>query len=76
MPAGNEGILDKIKDKMRGLFGQHGDKADAGIDKAGDFVDDKTGGKYSEHVDKAQDAARDAGDKLSGEGDQGGGPTT
>ena len=63
MPAGNEGILDKVKevaerftDKVRGLFGQHSDKADATIDKAGDFVDDKTGDKYSEHVDKAQDA--------------------
>jgi hypothetical protein len=83
MPAGNEGILDKVKevaerfgDKVRGLFSQHSDKADAAIDKAGDFVDDKTGGNYSEHVDKAQDAARDAADKLSGEGDKGGGATT
>jgi MT0933-like antitoxin protein len=82
MPAGNEGMLDKVKevaerftDKVRDLFGQHSDKADAGIDKAGDFVDDKTGDKYSEHVDKAQDAAQDAVDKLSGEGDKGGGAT-
>ena len=73
MPAGNEGILDKFMEKVRGLFGQHGDKADAAIDKAGDFIDDKTGDKYSDHVDKAQDTARDAADKLSGEGDVGGG---
>jgi hypothetical protein len=82
MPAGNEGILDKVKDvaerftdKVRGLFSEHGDKADAAIDKAGDFVNDKTGDKYSEHVDKARDAAHDAVDKLSGEGDTGGGAT-
>jgi hypothetical protein len=83
MPAGNEGTFDKVKeaaerfsDKARGLFSQHSDKADTAIDKAGDFVDDKTGGKYSEHVDKAKDAAHDAVDKLSGEGDKGGGATT
>jgi hypothetical protein len=83
MPAGNEGILDKVKevagrftDKVRDLFSQHSDKADAAIDKAGDFVDDKTGDKYSEHVDKAQDAARDAVDKLAGEDGAGGGATT
>jgi MT0933-like antitoxin protein len=83
MPAGNEGILDKVKevaerfsDKVRGLFSQHSDHADAAIDKAGDAVDDKTGGKYSEHVDKSQDAASDAADKLPGEGDKGGGATT
>ena len=83
MPAGNEGILDKVKevaqrfgDKARGLFSQHSDQVDGATDKAGDAVDDKTGGKYSEHVDKAQDAARDAADKLSGEGDKGGGATT
>jgi MT0933-like antitoxin protein len=75
MPAGNEGILDRIMDKVRGLFGQHSDKADAGIENAGDFVDDKTGDKHSEPVDKAQDAARDASDKLSGEGGTGGGTT-
>jgi MT0933-like antitoxin protein len=76
MPAGNEGILDRIMDKVRGLFGQHSDKADTGIEKAGDFVDDKTGDKHSEPVDKAQDAARDASDKPSGEGGTGGGGTT
>lgn len=83
MPAGNEGILDKVKevaerftDKVRGLFSQHSDNADTAIDKAGDFVDDKTGDKYSEHVDKAQDAGHDAVDKRSGEGGTAGGATT
>jgi hypothetical protein len=79
MPAENEGIFDRVKeaaekvtDKVKDLFGEHGDKADDAIEKTGDFVDDKTGDKYSEHVDKAQDAAHDAVDKLSGEGDKGG----
>jgi hypothetical protein len=83
MPAGNEGILDKVKevaerftDKMRGLFSQPSDKADTAIDKAGGFVDDKTGDEYSEHVDKAQDAGHDAVDKPSGEGGTAGGATT
>jgi hypothetical protein len=79
---GNEGIFDKVKDaaekvtdKVRGAFGEHRDKADDAIDKAGDFVDEKTGDKYAEHVDKAQDAAHDAVDKIAGE-DQGGGANT
>jgi hypothetical protein len=52
-------------DKLKGMFGQHADKAESGIDKAGDVIDDKTGGKYAEHVDKGQDAAKDAVRKLS-----------
>jgi MT0933-like antitoxin protein len=54
-----------LMDKVKGLFGQHADKAEGGIEKVGDFVDDKTQGKYAEHVDKAQDAAADAVRKLS-----------
>lgn len=57
-----------LMDKVKGLFGQHADKAEAGIEKAGDFVDDKSQGKYAEHVDKAQDAATDAVRKLSDDG--------
>jgi len=53
------------------MFGQHGDKVDQGIDKAGDVVDDKTGGTHAAHVDKAQDAAKDGSDKLTGEGGDG-----
>jgi hypothetical protein len=49
------GIMDKVKE----LFGQHADKAEGGIDKAGDVVDDKTGGQYSERIDQGQDAAKD-----------------
>jgi MT0933-like antitoxin protein len=62
------GLLDKIK----GMFGQHHDTIEGGIDKAGDFVDDKTGGKYADKVDSAQDTAHDTLDKLSGEDHEGG----
>jgi MT0933-like antitoxin protein len=61
-----------IMDKVKGLFSQHSEHADTGIEKAGDTIDERTGGKHAEHVDKGQDAARQHLDKLSG--DEGGGP--
>ena len=60
-----------LMDKVRAMLGQHNEKVDQGIDKAGDVVDDKTGGKHAAHVDKAQDAAKDGVDKLTGEGGDG-----
>jgi MT0933-like antitoxin protein len=48
-------IIDKVKE----MLGQHGDKAEKGIDKAGDMINDKTGGKYSDKVESAQEKARD-----------------
>lgn len=45
------GIFDKAKD----LAGQHKDKIDAAVDKAGDAVDEKTGRKYAGQVDQAQE---------------------
>jgi hypothetical protein len=48
-------MLDKIKAKLKG----HEDKADQGIDKAGDMADDKTGNKYQSQVDTAQDKLKD-----------------
>lgn len=52
------GIGDFV-DKAKDLAGQHPDKVDQGIDKAGDAVDQRTGGQHAAQVDKAQDAARD-----------------
>jgi hypothetical protein len=60
-----------LMDKVRSMLGQHNEKVDQGIDKAGDVVDDKTGGKHAAHVDKAQDAAKDGIDKITGEGGDG-----
>jgi hypothetical protein len=48
-------MLDKIKAKLKG----HEDKAEQGIDKAGDMVDGKTGNKYQGQVDTAQDKLKD-----------------
>ena len=55
------GFLDKAKD----LLGQHDDKVDDAIEKAGDVVDDKTADKYDGHVGQAQDFLQE----KTGEGD-------
>ena len=49
------GIFDKVKN----LAGQHGDKVDEGLTKAGEMAKEKTGGKYDEQIDTAVDKARD-----------------
>ena len=49
------GIFDKAKD----LAGEHSDKVEQGIDKAGDIADQKTDGKYSDKIDKAENIAKD-----------------
>ncbi|MCX6400786.1 MAG: antitoxin [Propionibacteriales bacterium] len=67
------GLLDKFKgakDKAVDAVAEHGDKIEAGIDKAADFVDDKTGGKYSDKIEGATSKAKDALGKV--EGDKGG----
>lgn len=55
------GFLDKAKK----LVGEHGDKVDDAVKKAGDMIDDKTGGKYADKIDKAQDFIED----KTGDGD-------
>lgn len=55
------GIADQFKgaiDKVKDLAGQHSDKVEDVVDKAGDFIDDKTGGKYADKVDSVQDAVK------------------
>ena len=47
------------------LLGEHDDKVDDAIEKAGDVVDDKTAGKYDGQVDQAQDFLQE----KTGEGD-------
>jgi hypothetical protein len=53
------GLMDKIK----GMFGKHGDQAKQGVEKVGDAVDDKTGGKYASQVDAGQEKADEFIDK-------------
>lgn len=58
------GFLDKVKK----LVGEHDEKIDQAVEKAGDIVDQKTAGKYSDKVDKAQDFVQE----KTGSGDTGG----
>jgi hypothetical protein len=62
-----------IVDKMKEFLGQHGDKVDKVVEKAGDMVDEKTGGKYADKVDKAQEQAKKTTEQW---GEQGRPPTT
>lgn len=50
------GMFDEAKDKAQDLLGEHGDQAEAGLDKAGEYVDDKTGGQHSDQIDTATEA--------------------
>ncbi len=59
-----------ILDKVKGLLGQHSDKAEHGVDKAGEVINDKTGGKYSDKVESAQDKAKDVLGQEQRRGDQ------
>ncbi|MEO6471488.1 MAG: antitoxin [Aeromicrobium sp.] len=70
------GFLDKlkgrsgeIKEKAADLAGQHGDKIDAGLDKAADLANKATKGKYEDKIDAATEKAKEAAEKL-GEGDK------
>lgn len=58
------GMFDKMKEKAAELAGQHGDKADQGVDKAADFADEKTGGKYSDQINTGAEKAKEAMDNL------------
>lgn len=58
------GMFDKLKEKAAELAGQHGDKADQGVDKAADFADEKTGGKYSDQINTGAEKAKEAMDNL------------
>ncbi|GGU13902.1 MULTISPECIES: antitoxin [Streptomyces] len=49
------GIMDKLKEMM----GQHPDKTQQGIDRAGDMVDKRTGNKHADKVDRAQQHMKD-----------------
>ncbi|ANZ38633.1 hypothetical protein BBK82_23790 [Lentzea guizhouensis] len=51
--------FDELKNKAKDLIGQHGDKVDQGVERAGQFADEKTGGKHSEHIDQGEDKLKD-----------------
>lgn len=64
------GTFDEAKEKAEGLASQHGDKADAGLDKAGEFADEKTGGKHSDQIDTGVDKAKEATQRFGGDDDR------
>ena len=59
------GLMDNMKDKAKDMAGQHGDKIDEGLDKAGQMAKDKApdqhDDKIDQGIDKAQQAAEDFG---------------
>ena len=68
------GFLDKfkkqgaeLKDKAADLAASHGDKIDAGIDKAADLANEATKGKFDDQIDSAAEKAKDAAEKLGNE---------
>ncbi|MYS80419.1 antitoxin [Streptomyces sp. SID5474] len=61
------GVFNTIKAKAEGLLGQHGDKADKGIDKAAEIADRKTGGKHTDTIHGASDKAKESLGKAGGE---------
>jgi hypothetical protein len=60
-------------DKVKGMLGQHGDKADQGVDKAADTADSRTGGKHSDQIRTGADRTKDSLRRTSGDQGTGGG---
>ena len=58
------GMMDEMKDKAQDAIGEHGDKIDEGMDRAGDFADEKTGGDHREQIDKGVDRGKEAIDDM------------
>ena len=56
--------FDDLKGKAKEALGQHGDKADEGIDKAGQVVDERTGGEHSERIQTGTEKAKEGLDRF------------
>ncbi|MQA04908.1 MAG: antitoxin [Streptosporangiales bacterium] len=50
-------VFDNMGDQAKDLAGEHSDKLDEGLQKAGDFADEKSGGKFSDQIDQGEEAA-------------------
>ncbi|RKT02501.1 antitoxin protein of toxin-antitoxin system [Streptomyces sp. 3211.6] len=48
-----------IVDKLKGMLGQHPDKAKEAVERGGDMIDERTGGKYTDKVDMGQEKANE-----------------
>jgi hypothetical protein len=62
--------LNELKDKAKEMVGQHGDKADDAVDRAGKFADDKTGNKHSDQIRQGADKAKEGLRDWAGGGEQ------
>jgi hypothetical protein len=54
------GMMDDMKDKAKDAAGQHGDKIDQGLDKAGDMAKQKAGDEHAEQIDQGVEKGKDA----------------
>jgi uncharacterized protein YjbJ (UPF0337 family) len=51
--------FDELKNKAKEAIGQHGDKVDEGVDRAGEFADEKTEGKYTDKIGQGGDKVKE-----------------
>jgi hypothetical protein len=51
--------FDDMKNKAKDALGQHGDKVDEGVDRAGKFADERTGGQHSERIQQGTEKAKE-----------------
>ena len=54
------GKMDEMKDKAKEAPGQHGDKIDQGMDKAGDMAKEKTPDQHDDKIDQGVDRGKQA----------------
>jgi hypothetical protein len=59
--------FDDLKNKAKDLIGEHGDKVDRGVERAGQIADEKTGGKHGEHIDKGEEKIKEGLRKFGGQ---------
>ncbi len=60
------GAMDDMKDKAKQAAGEHGDKIDEGMDKAGDMAKEKTGGKHDDKIDQGVERGKEAVEDFGG----------
>lgn len=60
-----KGMAEELKDKASHLAGQHAEKIDEVVDKAGDAIDKVTKGKYSEKIATGTEKAKHAVDGFA-----------
>lgn len=60
------GAMDNMKDKARDLAGEHGDKVDQGIDKAGQMAKDKAPDQHDDKIDQGVERGKDAAQDFGG----------